>query len=280
MTKLFRHEHNFIKYVATHPCADPYFVFIETFIECVPDLVADLIWFLDAGNVGEAAAREVMPGKVGKRRGHLRLQKAVEKGETNLQKKALFWLKGAMWIMGPLDAIGSFLLVYAAMDRLFYRWHSLLIERNYCNWSPNTGPLQMQLDDQTVLYTAPGNTPALTSIRQNRAGWHTTPFGFSVPSGFYDAILTVTSAPNDGIDRAECWVELDATTAVGHFKKQSDHAEIAGTGETTFSVHLDFASAPIVGSEVTFRLFSVAPIVQGQHTTIRLIGFSRPFFTQ
>jgi len=278
MVKVFQHEANFIKLVLTHPCADPFFILIETFIECLPELVANVLWFTDLGNIGEAAAREVMPGRVGGRRGHLALKELAEEEKGLLNKTTLKWLKGAMWIMEPLDFIGAHFLIYFAVDRLFYRWHSLLIERNYCSLEDHTGPLQYERLDFASLFTGSGDTAPLTNVRQNRAGWATNAFGFSVPSGFYYVIVSFTTNNTDGIDRAESWVEIDVLNATGHHYFQSAKSICAGTGATTFTAVASFFADPILGAQVTWRQYTSAGIVQSPHTDARVIAMSQPFF--
>jgi hypothetical protein len=278
MQKLFNNEVNFIKYVLTHPCADPYFIFIETFIECLPELAVNLLWFTDLGNIGEAAGRAVMPGKVGRRRGHLAVKAVVEEDKGLLNKITLKWLKGAMWIMEPLDAIGSFFLVYFAVDQLFYRWHSLLIERDYCSSNPNTGPLQMISTDVSVLFTATGDTPPLTAIRQNRAGWSTSPFTVTTPDGNFDFIFAVKGHHDNPALSTACWVRFVVTSLFGVHTYDSNHQELPPNGDFDMICHAHFFALPPVGATVTWQFFTSGTIVQAQHCDLRLIAMSRPFF--
>lgn len=278
MVKVFQHEANFIKLLLTHPCADPFFILIETFLECLPELVVNCLWFTDLGNIGEEAGRAVMPGKVGLRRGHLGLKTVYEEEKGLLNKTTLRWLKGAMWVMEPLDFIGGHLMVYFALDNLFYRWHSLLIEREYCSRPAHTGPLQYERLDFPALFTATGDTPALTSVRQNRAGWSTNQFGFSVPFGNYHIIASFTTTQDDNIDKAECWVQLVITDAFGIQHYDSPHSIVSGNGATTFTAVASFCAASILGAQITWKLFTAGTIVQSLHTDARVIAMQSSVF--
>jgi len=241
----FRGEANFIKLVLSHPCAQPWFLLVETFIPAfLKFAITTTVPMWD--DIVIAGARAVANAPTGRGLRHVR-QRNIDMQEIRDMKseaKALRWL---LILEAPLETIGFWWLVFSATDQFFYDWASLLRERKFCTAATSSGPFQRSTVNSLANFNTTGDSFGLDVLDQNRAGWPNNDFGVDVPDGIYTVILTITvhDAITDGFD--DCGVRIKVTGALGSTNYDSDLERIPGpAGAVTF-----IATAQIIAHAIS-----------------------------
>lgn len=231
MGKIFRNEANFIKHVITHPCAQPWFVLIETFIPAFLGFAWTVMTFDLEDLIREHARGLAGGGALGGGRAirHSSRARVVAQAASE-ERIAARGLKHLITLTQPLEFIGFWWLVYGATDDFFYDWLSLLQERQYCSAQLSSGPLQRHSDQQVQNFNVNGVAINLEHLDMNRANWPTNPFSVAVPDGIYQVILAVTAFDQTGSGLSDCGVRLRITGGLGHTFIESSLETIPGGG--------------------------------------------------
>lgn len=180
---------NFLFHEISHPCARPWFVYLDTFLPAFVLLFITLIT-LDLDDVvrGYGSARAGEKGSGARRRGsHFKKLKGTNKA-TPAQRFAQRGLFTVLKFTAPLELIGFTYLMYSAGDRFFYNWQTLLRKSDFCDRALFTGPLS-RTDPPSGVFSSPtGQGFGLNTLTQNRANWQTTPLSCVVPEGAINVI--------------------------------------------------------------------------------------------
>lgn len=181
---------NFINFIVTHPCADPWFALISTFAPAALKLGWTLLapdWEDILRGFAEDYTR--LPGGGGKRRkSHVPRKRMPIKGPLNpLTPKGQ--LRLTLFLTKPLETLGWWWLVWNATDQFFLDWHSLLQRVDYCSLQGKGYLMQRHNNDLGALFSPVGLDLAMSELDQIWGGSAGGPFGVNVPPGRYHIIL-------------------------------------------------------------------------------------------
>lgn len=264
---------NFIKTIVTHPCADPWFVLIETFLPAA----LKLGWTLTAPDwedilrgYAEGYARLGKGGRGG-RKGHApRVQLPVRGPVLPYQVSNL--LRTTLFITKPLETLGWWWLVWNATDEFWSDWNSLLLHNAYCTADPTTGPLQQYSNDLNVFFSPGQQSAGLPLIEQDRAGWAHNAFGCNVPGGAYAVVFTAQwtrDASLGELPGCKLWVECDGA-APGLRYVESEEFTLTPGSSVGCTVTARFWNLAISGS-ITWGVTGLATPGATLHGTGRVI---------
>jgi hypothetical protein len=241
----FRGEANFLRTVLTHPCAQPWFLLVETFIPAILKFYWTTTipqWDDLAIDAGRDLANR---GRTGRFAHGTRRPIPVDefKGERKAQK-LLRWLLIAE---APLESIGFWWLVTSATDEFFFDWASLLQERDFCSREISSGPFQRS--DPTLALDFNVNHPSfpIANLDQNRAGWANDSLSVTVPDGIYTVILSFSAHRTVAGQLTNCAARIHVSAGAQSFDVDSDFQTIPGGGES-----VDFiATASFIAHNIT-----------------------------
>ena len=188
---------NFIFNEISHPCARPWYLYLQTFAPAFLKLFITLILLqLDDVIRDYAIVRAGDAPDGARRRGsHFRKLRGANQA-TKSQKIFRQGLITVLKVTAPLEAIGFVWLMYTAGDQFFYDWQSLLKKSDFCSRPALTGPLS-RTDPPSQIGSQPfGQGFGYATLVQNRASWSTQPTRALVPEGNIDMMATLTVQRN------------------------------------------------------------------------------------
>ncbi len=242
---------NFLFNEISHPCARPWYLYVQTFLPAFLKLFITLILLqLDDVIRDYAIVRAGDAPDGARRRGsHFRKLRGANQA-TRSQKVFRQGLITVLKVTAPLEAIGFVWLMYTAGDQFFYDWQSLLKKSDFCSRPATTGPLSRTVVPTQISSTPTGQGFGYVTLVQNRASWPTTPLGAVVPEGNIDIFATV-EVQRDFSDLAG--VELGLVIIVGGKTK------VFRSGTQTISK--DYSVQFIVRAEVRAQVLQSANII-------------------
>lgn len=184
---------SFMKSILYHRCARPWYVYVETSIPALIELVIT-VTIPDFNDLVRARGEGIVsakPGPGGRRKRHL-ARPVLGSRKTEKEKYARGGLKFLLTITKPLEFIGFTFLLYFAIDRFFYNWQIALDNTRYCTEEIPTGPLIRSGSGFRAFPSGAGGLFQLVTLEQNRAGWGSTNVGCDLPEGVYSVILAAT----------------------------------------------------------------------------------------
>ena len=183
---------NFLFNEISHPCARPWYLYVQTFIPAFLKLFITLILLqLDDVIRDYAIVRAGDAPSGARRRGsHFRKLRGTNQA-TPGQKIFRQGLITVLKVTAPLEALGFVWLMYTAGDRFFYDWQGLLNMSDFCSRPAFTGPLSRTVVPIQISSTPTGQGFGYQTLVQNRASWFTTALGALVPEGNIDIMATV-----------------------------------------------------------------------------------------
>ena len=190
-TQLFRNEANFIKSMITHPCARPWFIYLETFLPAFIKLLITVVLFdvEDAIRAhGETITKDKKGGKGKRHTPRIKTQGQPKAIDRYAQKG----LKVLLVVTSPLEKIGFTWLVFSAVDRFFYDWQTLLENSDFCVDRGQAGPLTRGRGPGFVSIVESFIPVILTNLLQDRGGWDDGPIAGALPQGRFTAVFALT----------------------------------------------------------------------------------------
>jgi len=163
--RLFPNEVNFIKEIITHPCARPWYVYLQTFTPAVIELFFVTAFFAVHAAIranGEKSARG-KEGRKGKRHTPRIRVNATDKIINRFAQKGLLVL---LIVTEPLEKIGFLWLLFSAVDRFFYNWQTLLDKSDFCKEPIISGPLQRSRTTGFISVIVSGSAVILGTLEQ------------------------------------------------------------------------------------------------------------------
>jgi len=232
--RFFPNQQNFIRTIVSHPCARPWYVWLETFAESFAVLLITVTLF-DVEDAIRAHGKSIVgdnrSGRGGRHSPRIKTQGKPTKVDRYAQKA----LKTLLVVTDPLERIGFTWLLYNAVDRFFLNWQTLLEESTFCSQPINSGPLQRSRGPGVISFVASGATIIMTNALQNRGGWPNNVFTATLPQGLFVAGLGVTvKGPIGGV--IPVWIELQVTGLLGLQKFRSDEIGLGEAEEGSMSV--------------------------------------------
>ena len=195
---------NFIFNEISHPCARPWYLYVQTFIPAFLKLFITLILLQLDDVIRDYAIVRAGDAPDGARRRGSHFRKL--RGSNQATKSQKIFRQGLITVLkvtAPLEAIGFVWLMYTAGDRFFYDWQGLLNMSDFCSRPAFTGPLS-RTDPPSQIGSQPfGQGFGYATLVQNRASWSTQPTRALVPEGNIDMMATLTVqrdfSPLDGV---------------------------------------------------------------------------------
>ena len=202
----FKRQQNFIRFIISHPCATPWYVWAETFAPVFLILLATVAFF-DVEDAIRSHGKKISgkgKGRKGKRHSpKIKVAGAVSTVTRYSQKG----LRTLLILTGSLEVIGFMWLLYAALDQFFLNWQTLLQKRDFCKTGLNTGPLQLSREKGFISLVTGGVPVILDKQLQNRSGWPHSTIGATLPAGKFAAGFGLTVvAPAGGVNGL--WIRL------------------------------------------------------------------------
>ncbi len=240
---LFPKEQNFIRFIISHACATPWYVWVETFLPAFVILIATTAFFDVEDAIRDHGKKISGTGKGRKGKRHSpKIRVTAAKGLVNRwSQKGLATL---LILTGPLEIIGFMWLIYAAVDQFFLNWETLLRKRDFCKTAPNTGPLQLSRGQGFISLVTGGVPVILDKLEQDRSSWSHTSIGATLPGGkFVAGFALKLRAPASGVNGL--WIRLRVSLASGVSFFQSPTLDLGPgeEGDLTVSGHFDYITA-------------------------------------
>lgn len=248
----FPNEKNFIKTIIAHPCARPWYVWVETFIPAFLLLLLTVNLF-DVEDAIRAHGQSIVQDKQkGKRKRHTPKIKVTGAGRqvTRFSQKAL---KTLLVVTQPLENIGFLWLLYSATDQFFFNWQTLLEKSDFCTQPIESGPMQRSRGAGFISFTVGGATIIMTNALQNRGAWANNVFSVTLPEGSFIASVSLTvKAPFSGIDPIWVGLRVVGFFGVSHFR--SDPIFILPGQEASMTVSARFFLPFSGGGSMTWEV--------------------------
>lgn len=251
-----KNEANFIKFILTHPCGSDWFLFVETFAE------ASLFLALNLGlptlqDILSDESRKLLASKTPHRH-RFRPGELFEEGKelSPTARRTYKFAKGAAWFLSGLEFLGFWWSIFAGVDDFFYLWHSLLVERRWCEEAIETGPFRRLNDNFDENFNATHNAMNLATLVENRAGWPTTPFGVNPTIGFIQVVFCATISASAGNNLPGCFLWCRGPTPLGQSYAYSDEFEVPAGGSIDVVVQTTFIAQSPLDTNVSWGTYN------------------------
>lgn len=204
---------NFISFLYEHPCARPWWVYVETFIPAFLQLFITIAT-LDAEDILREFAKGKAYERIARSRGgsrHTRKPLMLNK-PTKPQILTQRGLKTLLIITEPLEIIGFVWLLWSATEQFFYNWQSMLMQSAFCSTPIDTGPFYRSRAPGLFIGILPeGSATPLPILQQDRAGWGSGGFSVSLPPGLYRGVYAVSiQGPPGGLTGVRARLRIGA----------------------------------------------------------------------
>lgn len=229
-TRFFRGQSNFIKRAVLHPCARPWYVYVETFFPAFVELAITVTLFDIEDAIRSHGEKIVAEGRGGgRRRGRHAPKFRISTKELGIARYALLGLRTILIVTKPLELIGFTWLLFSAVDDFFYNWMTLLEKSDFCTQPIESGPLTRSRGPGFISILPGGAPVGLATIDQNRGAWATSQITATLPQGLFTCIWALTViGPANGVDDVR--VQLRITGNLGPSLVEMDPIDI-GPGE-------------------------------------------------
>ncbi len=249
---LFRKQANFIKAMITHPCARPWFVYLELFFPAFIKLLITVVLF-DVEDAIRAHGEGIVRDKKGDKKKRHGIRVKTTGQATPVDRYAQKGLKILLVVTKPIELIGFTWLIFSAVDQFFYDWQTLLENSDFCVDRGQTGPLTLQRG-QGFISIVVGFIPVILNIEsQDRAGWPHSSLSVALPFGRYRALfgLTVVGPPG-GVTNVI--IRLRSEGAFTTDITESDPLALASGEEGDLVAQHDFAFPLVGGGSLTWEI--------------------------
>jgi hypothetical protein len=254
MVEFYPNTNNFIKTMISHPCARPWYVWVETFFPAVIELAFMVVLFdvEDALRAhGEKIVREGGRRPMRGGRHAPRIRQTVR--ETKAQKYTRLGLKTLLVVTKPIELIGFVWLLYGATDRFFYNWQTLMELSDFCTQPIVSGPMQRSRGPGFIGILPGGAVTPMTVGEQNRGSWPNNEFGVTLPQGQFTAFFALTvTAPLFGVNDVR--VRLRISRITGTFFIEGDPVDLKWSEVSDLLVNADFFLPTVAGGSMTWEL--------------------------
>ncbi len=258
MVQIYPGTRNFIKTQIMHPCAKPWWVWVETFLPAFLKLVI-VVSLLDINDALRARGKKISAGagmRSGRGRG-LKRQIKIKGIPIETERWQQRGLRTLLVVTQPLEYIGLAWLLYAATDNFFYDWQTLLEDSGYCKTSDALGPLTLSRGPGFISIVEGGIPIILNIDDQNRASWSHSSIGASLPFGRYSAVLALTVVgPLFGA--AGMWVQLRSSFLGFDEISRSPLANATQGEEVSMTVRHEFSYNTVAGGALTWEIGGVS----------------------
>ena len=258
MPTLYPGTRNFIKTQIMHPCAKPWWVWVETFFPAFIKL-AITVTLLDFNDALRARGKKISGGGLmqsGRGRG---IKQKIKMGliGTTVNRFSQRGLRTLLVVTQPLEFIGLAWLLYAATDRFFYDWQTLLENSGYCLTSDALGPLTLSRGPGFISIVESGIPVILNIDDQNRASWAHSSISASLPFGRYSAVFALTViGPLFGA--SGMWVQLRSSFLGFDEITRSPLLDLAQGAEGSMTLRHEFTYQTIAGGALTWEIGGVS----------------------
>jgi len=250
--ELFRKQANFIKTFLVHPCARPWYIWVQTFVPSFIKLLITVNLF-DIEDLIRGHGEDIVREKGG-RGGKKHTPRIKTQGQpTRADRWSQKGLKTLLVVTSPLEKIGFTWLIFSAVDQFFYDWQTLLELSDFCNSPIESGPLQLSRGPGFVSIVI-GFIPVILNIEpQNRAGWPHSTLSANVPEGVYQASFSLkVFGPVGGASNLK--IRIRTPGAFGDDVTESEALQLDAGQEGAMSVSHSFWYPLIGGGAVTWEV--------------------------
>ena len=252
--RFFRDEANFIKRIALHHCARPWYVYVETFFPTFIELVITVAIFdvEDALRAhGEKIAAE---GKSkGRRKGRHTPKIRITTRDLGIARYTLLGLRTVLFVTKPLELIGFAWLLLSAVDDFFYNWMTLLEKSDFCTQPIESGPLSRSRGPGFVGILPGGQPVPLPVVEQNRGAWATNNITVDLPQGLHTCIWALTvRAPAGGV--GDVRLKLRIVGNLGPSIVEGDPVDIPHRAEVDLLIIVEFFLFTGGGGSIVWEL--------------------------
>lgn len=250
--ELFRNEANFIRTMITHPCARPWFIWVETFLPAFIKLMITVTLF-DVEDAIRAHGESLAGTKKG-RKGKRHTPRIKTKGQIKpVERYYQKGLKTLLIVTEPLEKIGFTWLVFSAVDEFFYDWQTLLEQSDYCVDRGQAGPLQLKRGPGFISIVV-GFIPVILNIEaQDRAGWPHDSIGAALPLGRYTCLFALTVIGPFG-GAANLKIRIRTPSSFGDDVTESEALALGEGQEGSMVVSHNFNYPLIGGGTLTWEI--------------------------
>lgn len=254
MVEIYPGTRNFIRSQLMHPCAKPWWVWVETFVPAFIKLMITVTLF-DFNDVIRARGKRISAGsKMASGRGRGGKRQIKVKGiPLDIERWQQRGLRTLLVVTQPLEFIGLAWLLYAATDQFFYDWQTLLEDSGYCKTSDALGPLTRSSPPGPKSLVEGGIPVILQNSLQNRASWPSSSLGVSLPFGRYSAVFALTVVgPLFGV--SGLWIQLRSSFFGIDEITRSEKISVGQDQEASMTIRHDFTYSTIAGGALTWEI--------------------------
>lgn len=250
--EIFKHEANFIKRQLTHPCARPWYIWVETFLPAFIKLLITVNLF-DVEDAIRSHGKKISgpsKGRTGKRHTpRIKTQGRLLVPERWQQRG----LRTLLVVTQPLELIGLTWLIFSSVDQFFYDWQTLLDLSDFCKNPIQSGPLQVSRGPGTVSIVESFVPVIMPITDQDRASWNPGLLSVDLPEGIYSAVFALTViGPIGGVNNV--LIRLRTPGSLGADVTVSDPLALTQGEEGSLVVRHDFFYPIIGGGTLTWEV--------------------------
>lgn len=184
---------NFMKQLIYSDCAEPWFVYAETFVPAFLKLFLTINFIDLADLVRWRAGESISEGSRGtRRRGRHMGRRTAHEHPHQKRSYTQRGLRTLYIITAPLELFGLIWLLYSAGDQFFYDWQTLIRRFGKCGDAPEFGPFHRAGFNVPTSITTAGTGFSLPILLQDRAGWGGNAFATALGPGRYSVQLAIT----------------------------------------------------------------------------------------
>ena len=236
----------------THPCARPWFVYVELFIPAFIKLLITVAIF-DVEDAIRAHGETIVRDKKGGKKKRHGIRTRVVGQQTRVDRYAMKGLKILLVVTKPIELIGFTWLLFSAVDQFFSDWQTLLENSDYCVDRGQQGPLTLQRVGGNSSIVV-GFIPVIMNIEsQDRAGWPHSSLSATLPRGEYRCVFSMTViGPIGGVNNVI--IRVRTPGAQGADITESDPLALAPGEEGDLVVSHRFFYPLVGGGTVTWEI--------------------------
>lgn len=254
MVEIYPGTRNFIKTQIMNPCAKPWWVWVETFVPAFVKLFITVV-ILDLNDALRARGKKISAGagmRGGRGRGAKRSIKVIGV-PIEIERWQQRGLRTLLVVTQPLEWIGLAWLLYAATDRFFYDWQTLLEDSGYCKTSDALGPLTRRRGPGFISLVEGGVPVILPVLEQNRASWGSSSTGAGLPFGHFTAVFALTVVgPLFGV--SGLWIQLRSSFFGIDEISRSETLRLGQDAVGDLTVSHNFSYSTFAGGALTWEI--------------------------
>lgn len=248
----FPGQKNFLRNLFTADCAEPWYVYAETFLPAAIKLVI-FTGFRDAEDLLRGHGEDISRDRSGGRKKRHSGRYVGAGRQTTVQRFSQKGLRTLLVLTAPLEFIGFHWLIYAQLDQFFYDWQSLIDLRGECKAPASGGPMQLSRGFGVISLVVGGVPVIMSNELQNRAGWSHSTLSGTLPAGQFNGVFGLSVQAIAGAVPG-VWIQLRVGGILGDTIIRSDTVTAVSGQPVDLSVGGTWSFLSAGGGTITWEI--------------------------